>query len=92
MKDLIRGSINWDALGGQKSEYRFERGKAVIHKDTGVLDMPVRLNFVMPFLDYEKIKAIIIHKLDLITDVNFILSTKIRCLRMKPLQSFFCRT
>ena len=72
MKDLIRGSINWDALGGQKSEYRFELGKAVIHKDTGVLDMPVRLNFVMPFLDYEKIKAIIIHKLDLITDVNFI--------------------
>ena len=49
MKDLIRGSINWDALGGQKSEYRFELGKAVIHKDTGVLDMPVRLNFVMPF-------------------------------------------
>ena len=42
MKDLIRGSINWDALGGQKSEYRFELGKAVIHKDTGVLDMPVR--------------------------------------------------
>ena len=72
MKDLIRGSINWDALGGQKSEYRFELGKAVIHKDTGVLDIPVRLNFVMPFLDYEKIKAIIIHKLDLITDVNFI--------------------
>ena len=72
MKDLIRGSINWDALGGQKNEYRFELGKAVIHKDTGVLDMPVRLNFVMPFLDYEKIKAIIIHKLDLITDVNFI--------------------
>ena len=72
MKDLIRGSINWDALGGQKSEYRFELGKAVIHKDTGVLDMPVRLNFVMPFLDYERIKAIIIHKLDLITDVNFI--------------------
>lgn len=72
MKDLIRGSINWDALGGQKSEYRFELGKAVIHKETGVLDMPVRLNFVMPFLDYEKIKAIIIHKLDLITDVNFI--------------------
>lgn len=72
MKDLIRGSINWDALGGQKSEYRFELGKAVIHKDTGVLDVPVRLNFVMPFLDYEKIKAIIIHKLDLITDVNFI--------------------
>ena len=72
MKDLIRGSINWDALGGQKSEYRFELGKAVIHKETGVLDMPVRLNFVIPFLDYEKIKEIIIHKLDVITDVNFI--------------------
>ena len=67
------GSINWDALGRQrKTEYRFELGKAVIHKDTGVLDMPVRLNFVMPFLDYEKIKAIIIHKLDLITDVDSI--------------------
>lgn len=89
MKDLIRGSINWDALGGQKSEYRFELGKAVIHKDTGVLDMPVRLNFVMPFLDYEKIKAIIIHKLDLITDVNFIFEYENSVLEDETLAKLF---
>lgn len=72
MKNLISESIDWEALGGQKSEYRFELGKGVIHKETGVLDMPVRLNFVIPFLDCEKIKAIIINKLDVISDVNFI--------------------
>ena len=71
MKNLIRENIDWKALGGEKTEYRFELGKAVIHKETGVLEMPVRLNFVMPFLDYEKIKALIINKLDMISDVKF---------------------
>ncbi len=70
MKNLIQESINWDALGGEKSEYRFELGKGVIHKETGVLEMTVHLNFVMPFEDYEKIKALVINKLDIVRDVK----------------------
>ena len=71
MKNLIRGSIDWSMLGGEKSEYSFELGKGVIHKETGVLEMPIRLNFIIPFLDCEKIKALIINKLDIINEVQF---------------------
>ncbi len=71
MKNLISRSIDWEALGGEKNEYKFELGKGVIHRESGVLEMPVRLNFVMPFLDYEKIKALIINKLDMISEVKF---------------------
>ena len=72
MKKLIEESIDWEALGGRKSEYSFELGKAVIHKETGVLDIPVRLNFIVPFLDCKKIEAIIVNKLSFIQRVNFI--------------------
>ena len=71
MKNLIRESIDWSVLGGEKSEYSFELGKGVIHKETGVLEMPIRLNFIIPFLDCEKIKALIINKLDIINEVRF---------------------
>ena len=33
--------------------------------------MMVHLNFVMPFEDYEKIKALVINKLDIVRDVKF---------------------
>ena len=71
MKNLIRESIDWSVLGGEKSEYSFELGKGVIHKETGVLEMPIRLNFIIPFLDCEKIKALIINNLDIIKEVQF---------------------
>ena len=74
MREIIDGAICWEAIGDEnrdKTEYKFTLGKGVIHKDTGVLTLPVTLNFVMPFLDCEKIKAVILHKLDMLKDVEF---------------------
>ena len=71
MKNLIEDAINWQSLGKDRSKYKYELGKGVIHKDSGVLDLPIRLNFIIPFLDCEKIKALVINKIDFIKEVNF---------------------
>ena len=74
MREIIDGAICWETIGDEnrdKAEYKYVMGKGVIHKDTGVLTLPITLNFVMPFLDCEKIRAIIINKLDMIKDVEF---------------------
>ena len=74
MRKIIDGAISWEQIGDgkrDKTEYKYTLGKGVIHKDTGVLTLPVTLNFVMPFLDCEKIKAVILHKLDMLKDVEF---------------------
>ena len=74
MREIIDGAICWEQIGGgkrDKTEYNYTLGKGVIHKDTGVLTLPVTLNFIIPFLDCEKIKAVILHKLDVLKDVEF---------------------
>lgn len=60
MKELINKHINWESLGTHDiNEYKYDIQRAVISKDTGIFTITVSLNFVMPFLDAEKIKAII---------------------------------
>ena len=62
MREIIDGAICWETIGDEnrdKTEYKFTLGKGVIHKDTGVLTLPVTLNFVMPFSDMEKIQVIV---------------------------------
>ena len=74
MRKIIDGAVCWEAIGDEKrdkTEYKYVLGKGVIHKDTGVLTLPITLNFVIPFLDCEKIKAIIINKLGVLKDVEF---------------------
>ena len=74
MREVIDGAICWEKIGAgnrHKDEFKYRLGKGVIHKETGVLTLPVTLNFVMPFLDCEKIKAVIMNKLDMLTDVEF---------------------
>ena len=64
MREIIDGALCWEQIGGgnrDKSEYRYTLGKGVIHRETGVLTLPVTLNGVMPFLDCEKSKAVIIN-------------------------------
>ena len=72
MKNLIEQAVQWEAIGPyDKSEYRYEIDKAVIHKDTGVLSIDMTLNFIPPYLDMERLKAQIIHQLDKIKGVRF---------------------
>lgn len=59
MKNLIENSISWPKLGSHpKEEYRFAIERAVLGKYDNVLRIQVRLNFVMPFSDVEKIQVI----------------------------------
>ena len=59
MKNLIENSISWPKLGSHpKTEYRFAIERAVLGKYDNVLRIQVRLNFVMPFSDVQKIEAI----------------------------------
>ena len=59
MKNLIENSISWPKLGSHpKTEYRFAIERAVLGKYDNILRIQVRLNFVMPFSDVQKIEAI----------------------------------
>jgi len=59
MKNLIENSISWPKLGSHpKTEYRFAIERAVLGKYDNILRVQVRLNFVMPFSDVQKIEAI----------------------------------
>lgn len=74
MRKIIDSAICWETIGDEnrdKTEYKYVLGKGVIHKETGVLTLPITLNFVIPFLECEKIKAIIINKLGMLKDVEF---------------------
>ncbi|MBQ1229111.1 MAG: hypothetical protein IIX87_04470, partial [Firmicutes bacterium] len=73
MRNLIDSAVCWEQISAvsDKSEYRYELGKGVINKESGVLTLPLTLNFIVPFLDCEKIKALVINKLDMIKDVKF---------------------
>ena len=59
MKNLIENSISWERLGRHpKSEYGFSIERAVMSKETGILTIDIRANFVMPYEDVLKIRAI----------------------------------
>lgn len=71
MKQLIADALSWEELGEiHKTEYQFELGKGVLHKEAGRLTLPIHCNFVMPFADCEKVKAVILHKLDMLKEVE----------------------
>lgn len=59
MKHLIENSITWARLGSHpKEEYQFAVERAVLGKYDDILKIQIRLNFVMPFSDVEKIQAV----------------------------------
>ncbi|MCI8648119.1 MAG: PolC-type DNA polymerase III [Firmicutes bacterium] len=59
MKHLIENSISWSKLGSHpKEEYQFAIERAVLGRYDNILKIQLRLNFVMPFCDVEKIQAV----------------------------------
>ena len=74
MRSLIDGAINWEEISRgkiDKSEYRYQLGQGRISKETGVLTLPVTLNFIIPCDDYIKIKEIIKAKIPELRGVTF---------------------
>ena len=71
MRQLIEDALSWDELGEvHRGEYQFEIGKGMLHREAGRLTLPITCNFVMPFADCEKVKAVILHKLDVLKEVE----------------------
>lgn len=72
MKNLIESTINWNRIGRHpKEEYHFSLGKAKMSKDGSVLTLDVELNFVMPFEDVLRLKALIINQIEHLRNVEF---------------------
>jgi len=72
MNELIEQHISWDNIGNhEKKEYIYSLGKAVISKDTQVLTVNMKLNFIVPHGDLECLKKEIQSKVPDISDVKF---------------------
>ena len=74
MLKLIGEAVDWEGLTGgrvKKEEFTYTLGQGVMHKETGVLVIPMTLNFVLPFDDLLRIKAIVKSRLDFVEDVKF---------------------
>jgi DNA polymerase-3 subunit alpha (Gram-positive type) len=60
LKSLIESTISWNKIGKHaKDSYHYSIEKAVVSKETAVLSMDVRLNFIVPFSDVDRISKII---------------------------------
>lgn len=63
MKALIENTINWAKIGNHsKEEYSYSIEKAVVSKETAALSVDIRLNFVIPYQDVERISKLITHE------------------------------
>ncbi len=72
MRELIQQNITWDSIGNhQTTEYKYEIIEAAIGKDTGVLTIKLRLNFVMPAVDMARLRGILLHQFAELSDVKF---------------------
>ncbi|HWQ79202.1 MAG TPA: PolC-type DNA polymerase III [Anaerovoracaceae bacterium] len=60
MKSLIESTISWNKIGKHpKESYNYSIEKAVVSKETAVLSMDIRLNFIVPFSDVDRIENLI---------------------------------
>lgn len=74
MKTLIENTINWQKIGKHsKSEYIYSLEKAVVSKETAVLSVEFKGNFIVPFDDVERICLLITNEFKGLneTKINF---------------------
>ncbi len=56
MKSLIENTVHWNKIGKHsKDSYIYSVEKAVVSKETAALSMNIRLNFIIPFADADRI-------------------------------------
>ena len=73
MRKIIESMVDWESIAHgriKKEEFRYEPGQGTFRKDTGVLEIPVTLNFVMPYEDLLIVKDQIRGKLPFVNEVN----------------------
>lgn len=72
MKALIEQTINWNKIGKHpKENYKYSIEKAVVSKETAVLSLDIRLNFIIPFSDVKRIRKQVINEIPELKDVTF---------------------
>ncbi|MDD4563964.1 MAG: PolC-type DNA polymerase III [Eubacteriales bacterium] len=75
MKSLIENTIHWNNIGKHsKDRYIYAIEKAVVLKETAVLSIDIKLNFVVPYPDVDRISKTIKNEVDGLqgVSVNFI--------------------
>ena len=73
MRKIIDSMVDWESITGgrvNKEEYRYEPGQGTFRKDTGVLEIPVTLNFIIPYEDLLIVKDQIRGRLPFVKEVN----------------------
>ncbi|MEA4987463.1 MAG: PHP domain-containing protein, partial [Anaerovorax sp.] len=72
MKTLMERYISWSKIGKHaKNEYIFSIGNAYIKRDTKQLNMDIKLNFIIPFDDVQKLKIVLQKEFPQLSDVVF---------------------
>lgn len=75
MRTLIENTIQWDKIGEHpKDSYIYSIEKAVVLKETAVLSVDIKLNFIIPFSDIDCITKTILKAVPGLKEVslNFI--------------------
>ena len=90
MRNLIEKAVDWASIGDYpKESFTYTIDRAVIQKETGVLSIGMTLNFIMPHLDMEKVKASLIHKMEGLKGVTFTYNYQNMILREEDIVRLF---
>ena len=72
MKALIENTIHWNKIGKHpRDRYIYSIEKAVVLKETAVLSIDIKLNFVIPFPDVNRISNTILKEVPGLQGVSF---------------------
>ncbi|MEG2199584.1 MAG: PolC-type DNA polymerase III, partial [Anaerovorax sp.] len=71
MKTLIENTINWQKIGKHaKEDYRYTLEKAVVSRETAVLSVDFKSNFIVPFKDMVRICQLITNEFKGLNDTK----------------------
>ena len=75
MREILENSINFSKLEGySKDDIKFEMKRAVLSRETGVLELEAELNFVLPYETIDRFKRTLQGRLPEIKDISIRLS------------------
>ena len=75
MREILENSIDFSKLEGySKDDIKFEMKRAVLSRETGVLELEAELNFVLPYETIDRFKRTLQGRLPEIKDISIRLS------------------
>ena len=71
MREILENSIDFSKLEGySKDDIKFEMKRAVLSRETGVLELEAELNFVLPYETIDRFKRTLQGRLPEIKDIS----------------------